>query len=152
MVGRRKRVGPSEWRHQDRRPRVLIENTDSGIAFATEKLLLDRGYDVSTCTGPGERTGKCPLVADGECASVNEADVILFSLRLSQESGLAVLRGLRAAVPETPIVVELPQPQVAAHAADLAGCHILPLPYTRKSICATIDAALSGEDPGEPTH
>jgi len=148
MVRKRKRVKPTDWHYEDRAPRVLIENADSTIARATESLLLKEGYDVSTCAGPGGQEGRCPLVTDGDCPRAEDTDVILFSLRLSDERCLDVLRTLRAAVPETPIVVEIPQPQIADHAADLAGCHVLPLPYTRETVCAALTAALSGEGGG----
>ena len=146
MARMHKRATPTDWHYEDRAPRVLIENADGTIAAATEKILLEEGYDVSMCTGPSKQVGKCPLVTDGDCSRAEETDVILFSLRLSDDHCMDVLRTLRAAVPETPIVVEIPQPQVAARAADLEGCHILPLPYTRETVRAALAAALSGED------
>jgi DNA-binding response OmpR family regulator len=145
IVRQRKRVSPTDWHDRDSAPRVLIESSDGSIAAATENLLLEEGYDVSTCRGPAGQAGRCPLVTDGDCARVEEADVILFSLRLTDDRCLDVLRTLRAAVPETPIVVEIAQPKVADYAADLVGCHILPLPYTRETVGAAISAALSGE-------
>ena len=148
MVGRQSGVRRSEWHYEDR-PRVLVENADSAIASATEHLLLAEGFDIATCSGPSGRRARCPLVTDGECAQAQEADVILYSLRINDPDCLDVLRTLRLAVPDTPIVVEIPQPQIATYAADLAGCHILPFPYTRDSVSAAIGAALAEADPEE---
>jgi DNA-binding NtrC family response regulator len=148
MVGQKTGVRRSEWHHEDR-PRVLVENADGAIASATENLLLSEGYDIATCSGPRGRRARCPLVTEGECAQAQEADVILYSLRINDPDCLDVLRTLRLAVPDTPVVVEIPQPQIAAYAADLVGCHILPLPYTRDSVRAAIGAALSDADPDE---
>lgn len=57
-----------------------------------------------------------------------------------------VLQALKGRYPETPIVVEVPNPALARHADLLAGCHVMSAPLTRERLVAAVAAAVA--DPG----
>ena len=58
-----------------------------------------------------------------------------------------MLVALRAAFPDKPVVVEIPKPEIARYEDDLAGCHVVPFPYTRETLAEAIDAALGRVEP-----
>jgi len=96
------------------RPRVLIEEPDAAEAYAYWRLLTDHGYQVSWCPGPtGPPARQCPLVALGHCDLVQCADVVVSSLPLHRGSSRDVIAALRHLHPETPMIVQAPQPLFA---------------------------------------
>ena len=129
----------------DRRARVLIENADSGEAWAMQKLLEGAAYDVQTCGGPDHlKRHRCPLVTEGKCSLVEGADVVVHGLNINRPDQAAVLQAIRDRHPETPVVVEVPTPVRAKHAGLLDGFTIVPMPATQATLTDAVHHALSG--------
>ncbi len=135
----------SRWRSD---PRVLVEESDGAIRDAMVQVLEEAGFEAVGCGGPDDHPGsRCPLVADGECPAAQLADVILFSLRISDPVNQAVLRALKRRHPSTPIVVEVPKPKVVALNELLVGTHPVHSPLTRRSLTRAVRDAWSSPDP-----
>jgi len=129
----------------DWRARVLVENADRSVGYATQKLLIDEAFDVQYCGGPDLlRRQRCPLVTEGRCALVDGADVVVHSLNLDRPDHAAVLRRMRELHPDTPVVVEVPTPVLEKHADLLDGFTIVPMPATRVALTDAVRHALSG--------
>ncbi len=122
--------------------RVVIESRDSASAAATASTLQARGYDSVVCAGPGGRDG-CPLVSEGRCELIEDADVTYFDLDLDDADERAVLESMRASYPQMPVVVEVPNSVALRHASLLAGCHVV-LPYSAERLEQAIEAATRG--------
>lgn len=104
---------PAKPPETTRAPRVLVENPDSAMLWASERVLRRAGFEVSTCTGPrGWRKafpfGRCVLLETGRCRLVEEADAVVFGLGLDGRRATDVLHALRARYPETPVCIDAP--------------------------------------------
>ena len=134
---------PGNWSAPTGRPRVLIEDPDGAIRWASESFLVREGFDVAACGGPevmGRHT--CPLVADGHCQLSAGADVVYTSLAWHKPENREVLMALRARHPGTPVVVEIPYPEVERFRDVLEGCHLVHTPVGRAAMVAAIRTAL----------
>lgn len=138
---RRRKRAPGEWPERQGRARVLVEEADPASGWAVQKLLQNEGYDVAVCGGP-EILGRCFLVEDGRCPLAEGADVVLNSLSLSQPDRREVVEALRARLPGTPVIVGVPQPQAAKHAALLEGCRLMVFPPASGTIKREVRGAL----------
>jgi ribosome-associated translation inhibitor RaiA len=131
------------WKGPDG-PRVLIENSDLGVGYSLERLLIEQGYAAAVCEGPDCRQGRrCALVETGECDLVSNADVIVHSLDLDRRDNAEVLQALRSCYPAARTVVEISEPSVARHRELLEGCSLLPFPATRTSLTSAVEASLA---------
>ena len=95
MLGRKSSSSPpplihlDEWPARAGKARVLIENPDRADLWAHAELLRKAGYDVAMCAGPtdesaeGQERAVCPLVAQGHCPLVDEADVVVSTTALT---------------------------------------------------------------------
>ena len=101
------------------RPRALVEHTDPYAGIATALALRDAGFAVATCPGPGPAI-PCPILAGGECALAERADVIVSSLDASPDGG-AVAWCLRQRLPRTPLLTDVEPDVVAARALAAIG-------------------------------
>lgn len=136
--------GARAWRG-DSHARVLVEHRDGAVQRVAERVLREGGYDVAVCGGPTAfRRACCPVVTTGRCAVAEEVDVIVHALNPDYPLNASVLQALKDRYPETPIVVEVPDPAAERHAELLAGCHALRSPMTRASLLQAVDEALSG--------
>ena len=125
------------------RPRVLIEHSDLGVAFAAERVLDRDGYDVAVCGGPLHlRRERCPLVDGTGCALVEQADVIVQGLNLSRDVHCEVTRAVREHRPELPVVIEATADDASRHAPLLEGCTTVPFPMTRAGLEDAVRGAL----------
>jgi hypothetical protein len=70
------------------------------------RVLRESGYEVSLCAGPESRSSGCPLVVSGQCALVEDAQVVVHALDQADGSNRDVLAALMRSAPETPIIVE----------------------------------------------
>lgn len=132
---------PGEWSPRRGRGRVLVEEPDRAVAWATERLLEREGYDVAVCGGPAV-IGRCPLVEDGACPLAEGADVVLNDLSLVRQGDRAVILAIRARLPETPLIVEAPGPRAAANVDLLEGCTLLASPVSAEMIRREVGGAL----------
>ncbi|MDW3220434.1 MAG: hypothetical protein R8F63_17635 [Acidimicrobiales bacterium] len=132
---------PSAWRGTANGPRVLVEHHDPNVGLAVGDLLASEGYEVATCGGPADRR-PCPLSRGDRCGRTAEADVVLFGLEVEDELDRDVLARLKTAMPDTPIVVEIPTARVPLYAAELDGCVTVPRPMTRDALLEAIERSL----------
>jgi DNA-binding NtrC family response regulator len=164
MRARKKLLGTDQsrpWKERDAtegvappRPRVLVEEPDGAEAFALWRLLEDDGYDVSWCQGPeGRPRRQCALVTAGSCELVENADVVVSSLGLSEERCRDVLEAVRRLHPETPLVVEASRPSIERWAPLFEGNWVLHTPVTAQTLRDSVRRVLAdraGEATGEP--
>ena len=143
MRRRSQPIQPSEWQWRSRSPRVLIENADPAIGHAVENFLLEEGFQVAYCTGPGDDLGRCPLVHDGVCPRAAAADVVLTSLPLTDTDPHEVLVRLRRHFPGTPVIVEIPAPKIHLYPDLLNGCQVIEKPMTRERVISAIRHTLA---------
>jgi hypothetical protein len=88
-IGHRKprTIEPPIWPARRGRARVLVENPDGAEVWAHTEALREAGYDVASCFGPSARARVvCPLVSDGRCAAVADADVVISTMTTTQSS------------------------------------------------------------------
>jgi RimJ/RimL family protein N-acetyltransferase len=95
-----------------RRSRVLLEVSEPALVAAWGQSLLQAGFEVSCCPGPGHGSLACPLLADGRCPLVDAASVVVHSL--DGEDAERVERALEKPTSESPELLVRP-----AHGASL---------------------------------
>jgi len=155
MRSRRNLLGTDfacRWKHLGRRadgehprPRVLVEESDVAQAYAYWRLLDNNGYEALWCRGPrGLSPRPCPLVACGQCALVERADVVVSSLGLHHQSSRKVVAALRRLHPKTPVVIQASQ-QMLARWAPLFEGHWGPMqiPANKGSLLDSVQSVLA---------
>lgn len=146
MRSKKETIGNQEWPDRRGEARVLVENPDGAEQWALQSLLAAAGYDVAVCAGPNAaRKVRCPLVEGDRCALAEGADVVLSSLPLSQQASRAVIRSLRAQVPDTPVIVEVSAPRAEFYAETLEGCSVERLPMTAERVRRAISQATNSD-------
>jgi hypothetical protein len=91
------------------RIRVLLECGPEAAPSIVASVIERHGYEVRTCEGPG--SGPCDLLADGACALVDGADVVVNMLGGRGSAVLAHVSGLRR---PPAVVAEMTRPQADA--------------------------------------
>jgi len=127
------------WPDSTVSPKVLLECEDASIQDGAERALRDSGYTVAVCNGPATRnSGRCPLVTDGRCRLVEEADVVVHALDASRDEHCEVLSAMRQHQPDMPIVVEVSTASDTRDSALLATTHHVRYPMTRETLLAAV--------------
>ena len=87
---------------------VLVVNHDLDVADQQADSLRRLGYDVLQCAGP--TAGPCPVLSGRHCPWVHRADVLLYDVWATGESGGSrlLIEQLRDLHPEIPIVLGAP--------------------------------------------
>jgi hypothetical protein len=131
-------------RYSRRPARVLVEAEDGAEAFARLRMLQIAGYDGAWCPGPERRgTRGCPLVNAGHCPMVDDADVVVTSLRLDHDAARLVLEAMDRHHPQLPVVIETTSSS-AEEFAPLVGCHrVVAAPTTPADLVSAVAEALS---------
>jgi CheY-like chemotaxis protein len=130
------------WPGDTSGPRVLLECEDASIQDGAERALRELGYAVAVCGGPATRNaGRCPLVAEGRCGLVEDADVVVHALDPDRDEHCEVLSAIRQHRPDTPVVVEVSSVAGTQDPAALAARHHVRYPMTRESLLAAVEAA-----------
>lgn len=76
--------------------KVLVVDDDAVVGRSFDRVLADKGYDVSTALNGKEALNKC---------SGEEFDVIFTDIRMPGMDGLEVARRIKAKCPWTPVVI-----------------------------------------------
>lgn len=106
------------WPQATRGVRVLVECEDPSVQDGLQRALRDAGYAVAGCEGPAARSsGRCPLVDDGRCGLVADADVVVQAFDRQRADLADVLPAIRARVPQVPVVLER-HPRTACDGSD----------------------------------
>jgi hypothetical protein len=141
-------IEPGEWPARTGRSRVLVEDPDGAELWAHAAILRDCGYEVATCTGPtgaeGWPTGpdgetlRCPLVEDGHCALVEDADVIVTSCQVGHSEELLGALGAHAA---SPVLFEAPKPCFDQYRRVAGDADLIAFPVTEASLRTAVAEA-----------
>ena len=103
------------------------------------KALDDAGYEPLICEG----TERCPIVAGGDCALVDGADVVVSGFGVTTSDDRELPAAIRSRHPEVPLVVECTEPSSERY-PDLVGPSIhLRTPVSKSSVTAAVSAALA---------
>lgn len=121
------------WEGDDR-PHVLIEATEWGHRHALAQLLDRHGYATASCPGPEGADERCPLAARRECRATNEADVVIHTLRPTDQRNREVLLALQQQQPPVRVTAEVPEPAVKTRPGDYENCVVLPKPVMWEAI------------------
>lgn len=125
--------GPAVTAHPDQRPypahhdgrlRVVVETSDPALLVADFRFLVDAGFEVACCEGPGTDPARCPILRGEGCDLVASADVVLHAL----DPGLGVAAAVESARPELPVVVERWRRRGGSGGCVPAGCVPLDMP------------------------
>lgn len=129
------------WVRDEPHPRAVVEAADPTFRRVVQQVLTEHGYSVRTCGGPEADDEQCPLADGGHCIGVMGTDIVVHALRSGDPRNREVLRNLRQRYPETPIVVEVPGPEVDRHPEDYDGCVVVHQPVTRTRLLEAADTA-----------
>lgn len=128
--------------------RVLLECDDTTVQDGVERVLRESGYAVAVCCGPATRiAGRCPLVHEGRCGLVEEADVVVHALDPSRSEHREVLAAIEHERPRTPVVVEVTDGGDRREAELLAPTYRVRYPMSRETLLSAVDAALADATP-----
>lgn len=108
----------------DGRPRVLVETADPALLISDFRFLVDAGFDVATCAGPGHDASRCPLLRGEQCQLVAEADVVLHGL----DPALSIAAAIKTAHPDLAVLVERTRRQGGPPTPVPVGCVPLDMP------------------------
>jgi hypothetical protein len=122
---------------------VVVENEDAMWQWAATNVLETAGYDVACCSGPHHLPrGRCPLVAGDRCSLVDEADVVVSGLGITDPANRAVLTALRTHRSQIPVIAEISPSRLAELHAEIPGCRTVPYPVGPKVLVDAVDGAL----------
>ncbi|CAN5734021.1 hypothetical protein BH23CHL8_BH23CHL8_31260 [soil metagenome] len=130
--------------------RVLVVHHDIDIADQEADSLRRMGYEVERCSGPSSYS--CPVMRGRECSAVERADVLLYDVWSTTESGgsRGLIENLRDLHPDIPVV--LTAPGIELDWVETEGAHkVFPLvgSPTAARLHAVIQEAL-GQDLAAP--
>ena len=88
--------------------RVLVVHHDIDLADQEVDSLRRLGYEPFECSGPSG--SPCPVMRGDDCPDVADADVLLYDVWSTTESGggQILVENLRRMYPDTPIVLTAP--------------------------------------------
>lgn len=122
---------------------MVIENEDAMWQWAATKVLETAGYEVACCSGPRHLPrGRCPLVAGGQCSLVDDADLVVSGLGITDPANRAVLAALRERRGHIPLIAEISPSRLAELHAEIPGCRTVPYPVGPKVLVDAVDGAL----------
>jgi hypothetical protein len=138
-------IEPDEWPSRTGRARVLIEHPDPATLWAEAEAMRDAGYDVAVCTGPTKTFERasvrqtCPLLVDGHCSLVEQADVVVSTTDLGESQSLLAALSER----RTPaLVVESSKFVLDRGGHEIGEATVIDVPVTEKTLLAAVSAAL----------
>jgi len=156
-------IDPGEWPARSGRARVLIEHPDRAALWAEEQIMREAGYDVAVCSGPiepferersfhvrlrtfsdeeapaGEKPEACPLLVNGRCSLVEEADVVISTTDLPQSRGILSALGRK----RTPALVVESSRSVLEHGDyEIGTAIVVEEPVTESRLLEAVSGAL----------
>jgi hypothetical protein len=122
----------------------VVEHEDAMWSWAATRLLETAGYQVACCSGPHHLPrGRCPLVAGEVCSLVDEADLVVNGLGISDPANRAVLTALTTHPGHIPVIAEISPRRAAELQAVVPGCRTVPYPVRPKVLVDAVDQVLS---------
>jgi DNA-binding NtrC family response regulator len=127
---------------------VLVVHHDIDLADQEADSLRRMGYLVEQCSGPSSYS--CPVMRGETCAAVERADVLVYDVWSTTESGggQRLVEGLRELHPDVPVV--LTAPGIELDWVRTAGYHrVVPLVGvpTAARLKEAIDEAIATASP-----
>jgi hypothetical protein len=119
--------------------RVLVVHHDIDLADQEVDSLRRLGYEPVECAGPAGSA--CPVLRGQHCPDVHDADVLVYDVWSTTESGGGknLIEGLREMHPEIPIVLTAPGMELDWVETD--GVHKV-IPLVGVPTAARLDAAI----------
>jgi DNA-binding NtrC family response regulator len=119
--------------------RVLVVHHDIDLADQEVDTLRRLGYEPIGCAGPGG--SPCPVLRGDHCPDVDDADVLLYDVWSTTESGGGkdLIERLREMHPEIPIV--LTAPGMELDWVETEGVHRV-IPLVGAPTAEKLDAAI----------
>jgi CheY-like chemotaxis protein len=119
--------------------RVLVVHHDIELADQEADSLRRLGYEPVQCSGPSGSA--CPVLRGEHCPDVHDADVLLYDVWSTTESGSGrtLIEGLREMHPEIPIV--LTAPGMELDWVETEGAHKV-VPLVGAPTAEKLDAAI----------
>jgi DNA-binding NtrC family response regulator len=129
--------------------RVVVVHHDPDMADHLSDWLRHAGYTVDECAGPTH--APCPILHGRPCRAVDEADVLVYDIWATGDSGSEreLIERLRELHPGTPVV--LTSPGLEFDWEETAGAHaVVPLDGapTAVSLRAAVERALASVNNG----
>jgi hypothetical protein len=118
---------------------VLVVHHDIDLADQEVDSLRRLGYEPIECAGPSGSS--CPVLRGQHCPDVHDADVLVYDVWSTTESGGGqnLIEGLREMHPEIPIVLTAPGMELDWVETD--GVHKV-IPLVGVPTAARLDAAI----------
>ena len=134
--------GVPMWPRETTGLRVLVECEDRAVQDGVERALRTAGYVTAACAGPASRhSGECPLVVDGRCGLVEDADVVVHAFDPDRADLAQVLAAIRDHFPDKPVIVEVSTGTDVRDRDVVATCHTLRFPLTAGSLVEIVRSA-----------
>jgi len=125
--------------------RILVIEDEPAIADFVAQALIADGHQVDTCADG----------ADGEHRAItSDVDLVILDRRLPGREGVEVLRGIRAAKPEVPVIVltALGQVRQKVDALDAGATDYVTKPFAVDELVARVRAHLRRPTQAETTR
>ena len=125
--------------------RILLIEDEAGIAEFVEKALRAQGHQVDSCSDglEGERR-----------ALTTDVDLVILDRRLPGREGVEVLRGIRSAKPDLPVIMLTAMGEVAdkVQALDAGATDYVTKPFSVDELLARVRAHLRKPSQTEATR
>jgi DNA-binding response OmpR family regulator len=125
--------------------RILLIEDEAGIAEFVEKALRAQGHQVDACSDglEGERR-----------ALTTDVDLVILDRRLPGREGVEVLRGIRSAKPDLPVIMLTAMGEVAdkVQALDAGATDYVTKPFSVDELLARVRAHLRRPSQVEATR
>ena len=127
------------WPRETNSLRVLVECEEPTVQDGLERALRSAGHATAACAGPASRgSGHCPLVVDGRCGLVEDADVVVHAFDPDRADLAQVLHAIHDRCPMTPVIVEVSSGTDVRATSAIAACHTLRYPATAGAVVDTV--------------
>ncbi|KAA0234876.1 MAG: hypothetical protein JJLCMIEE_01053 [Acidimicrobiales bacterium] len=140
----RRRLKPQTWEEEPKTPdctKVLLAYPRHATPSVPAGILEAAGYCVSVCESEDDE--RCPLVAEGYCAVVDDADLIISALGVARDRTQRILSEIDEKHPDKAVLV-------FANAGDHDSLHRLPErhtvvapPHSRQELLDDVETVLA---------
>jgi hypothetical protein len=140
------------WPTEEGKTRVFIEDADPDRYRIAAQVLEHAGYQVGPFCGGSHfheavfqdrPVPPCPLVKQGGCSLLEQADVIIFRYDLESPKNRVVLDLIRHRYAQTPVVVEASADEQAQFSQLLAGYRVVTAPAMLDELVDAVRVALA---------
>ena len=129
-------------------PKILVVEDDPLLRWSVTETLNDRGYRVSEARDAS--SALAALAAGGRGDVDGRPDVVLLDLFLPDSSDLQLLAEMRAARPDTPVILMTAHgsPDVTSDARCLGAFAVIDKPFEMADLAPLVDRAMKSTEAG----